>query len=89
MNNTLNHQSERKFFTRRGGAPTTAATTTLPGGSQDQLDSSHYKTRTGFESTRQLINETNGLPVSLNSIKKTRKLVDDDVMKLHNRIRML
>ena len=29
------------------------------------------------------------MPVSLNSIKKTRKLVDDDVMKLHNRIRML
>jgi hypothetical protein len=48
------------------------------------------KTRTGFESTRQLlINESNGQPVSLNSIKKTRKLVDDDVTKLHNRIRML
>ena len=29
------------------------------------------------------------MPVSLNSIKKSRKLVDDDVMKLHNRIRML
>ena len=48
------------------------------------------KTRTaGFESTRHLINESTGLPVSLNSIKKSRKLVDEDVMKLHNRIRML
>jgi hypothetical protein len=48
------------------------------------------KTRTaGFDSTRQLLNDSTGMPVSLNSIKKNRKIVDDDVMKLHNRIRML
>ena len=94
MSNTLNQNSDKKFFTKRrglGNAPTTAATTTLGGhgGSQD-LDSSHLKTRTaGFDSTRQLLNDSTGLPVSLNSIKKSRKLVDDDVLKLHNRIRML
>lgn len=91
MSSTLYQHSERKFFTRRGmPAPTTAATTTLaPGGSQD-IDNSHFKgTRSGFESTRQLITDSNGLPVSLNSIKKSRKLIDDDVSKLHNRIRML
>jgi hypothetical protein len=38
---------------------------------------------------RHFLYNDQGQPISLNQIKKSRKLADSDVDKLHNRIRML